>query len=295
MGEMERVLGESARAVTRLLDRLIPVQDAPERQLMDAMRYATLGGGKRIRPFLTIAASGLFDVPEERALRVGAAVEMVHCYSLVHDDLPAMDDDTLRRGLPTCHVKFGEATAILAGDALLTMAFEVLADKPTHSDPGVRAQLVLELARAIGAHGMVGGQMLDLVAEDHRLDMPEVARLQRRKTGMMIGFACESGAILARAPEEARHALHNYAHDLGLAFQIADDLLDAEGDETEMGKKARKDAPAGKATFVSLMGAERARTQARMIADQAVSHLEAFDRRADPLRRVAEFVVERRS
>ena len=295
MGEIERALSESARSVTKVLNGLMPEQTAPERQLIDAMRYATLGGGKRLRPFLVISAAQLFGVAEDRALRVGAAVEMVHCYSLVHDDLPAMDDDELRRGMPTCHVKFGEAAAILAGDALLTMAFEVLADEPTHTDARVRALLVLELARAVGAHGMVGGQMLDLVAGHHDLDMPEVARLQRLKTGMMIGFACESGAILAKAPDEARHALHNFAHDLGLAFQIADDLLDAEGDEREMGKKARKDGEAGKATFVSLMGVERARTQARMIAEQAVNHLDPFDHRADPLRQITEFVVERRA
>ena len=295
MAEFTDVLGRSATAVERVLDDLLSENDRPEARLMDAMRYGTLGGGKRIRPFMVLSSAQLFNVAETCALRVAAAVEMVHCYSLVHDDLPAMDDDELRRGQPTCHVAFDEATAILAGDALLTRAFEVLADTATHSDPSVRCDLVVELSRAIGADGMVGGQMLDLVAEHHALEMPEVTRLQRMKTGMLIAFACESGAILGKAAKPVRHALHAYAHDLGLAFQIADDLLDVEGDEKEVGKKTGKDQEAGKATFVSLMGVERARGQARMLTDQAIQHLDLFAEKADPLRDLARFVIERRT
>ena len=289
-------LGESAAAVVEILDRLLPEDKLPESRLMEAMRYSTLGGGKRVRPFMVLSSAKMFNVARTCALRVAAAVEMVHCYSLVHDDLPAMDDDALRRGRATCHVAFDEATAILAGDALLTRAFEVLADTTTHSDPAVRCELVLELARAGGADGMVRGQMLDLMAERrHSLEMPEVTRLQRLKTGMLIAFACESGAILGKAPQPVRMAVHAYAHDLGLAFQIADDLLDAEGDEVVVGKKTGKDAAAGKATFVSLMGIERARAQARMLTEQAIQHLESFAEKADPLRELARFVIERRT
>ena len=295
MAEFTDVLGRSATAVERVLDDLLAKNDQPEARLMDAMRHATLGGGKRIRPFMVLSSARLFNVAETCALRAAAAVEMVHCYSLVHDDLPAMDDDELRRGQPTCHVAFDEATAILAGDALLTRAFEALADPATHSDPAVRCDLVVALSRAIGADGMVGGQMLDLVAEHYALEMPEVTRLQRMKTGMLIAFACESGAILGKAAEPVRHALHAYAHDLGLAFQIADDLLDVEGDEKEVGKKTGKDRDAGKATFVSLMGVERARGQARMLTDQAIQHLDLFAEKADPLRDLARFVIERRA
>jgi farnesyl diphosphate synthase len=289
-------LAETGRLVTATLDRLLPVDDElPEYRLMEAMRYATLSSGKRIRPFLVLCTARLFNVAEQSAIRTAAAIEMVHCYSLVHDDLPAMDDDDLRRGQPTCHVKFDEATAILAGDALLTKAFEVLADEATHSDSSVRCELVAGLAKAIGAEGMVGGQMLDLASEHIQLEMPEVARLQRLKTGLLIGISCEAGAILGKAAPQVRGALHAYAHDLGLAFQIADDLLDAEGDEAEVGKKTQKDAAAGKATFVSLMGLERARDQAKVLSQQAVEHLKIFSETAEPLRLLAQFVVERKT
>ncbi len=295
MPSFTEVLTENARIVTVELDRLLPQEDGPEARLMEAVRYATLSSGKRIRPFLVMNSARLFNVSEKSAVRVAAAVEMVHCYSLVHDDLPAMDDDELRRGQPTCHVRFGEATAILAGDGLLTKAFEVLADEPTHSDPKVRGELVVEMSRAIGIEGMVGGQMLDLLAEENSLGVNEITRLQRLKTGMLIGFSCEAGAILGKAPKPARHALHAYAHDLGLAFQIADDLLDVEGSEEEVGKKTGKDASAGKATFVSLLGRERARAQADMLAGQAIDHLELFEEMAKHLRELAEFVVNRRA
>ena len=295
MADLQKAMAESARAVSETLDRLLKIGDGREARLMEAMRYSSLGGGKRIRPFMVTAGARLFAVAESCALRVAAAVEMVHCYSLVHDDLPAMDDDDLRRGQPTCHVRFDEATAILAGDALLTRAFEVLADIPTHPDPQVRSQLALALARAAGADGMVGGQMLDLLAENESLDMPEITRLQRMKTGALIAFSCEAGAILGKASEPARHALRTYAHDLGLAFQIADDLLDVEGTAAEVGKKTGKDAALGKATFVSLLGVERAKAQAQILAEQASRHLEMFDEKADYLRELARFVVTRRA
>ena len=295
MIEIKDALAENARAVNESLDKLLPLHQGLEARLYEALRYSTLSGGKRIRPFLVMSSAALFDVTHEYALRVAAAIEMVHSYSLVHDDLPAMDNDELRRGLPTCHVRFGEATAILAGDALLTRAFEVLAHPATHPDPRVRSDLVLELARSAGGEGMVGGQILDLMAEHHDLEEEEVTRLQRLKTGSLITFCCESGALLAKASEAARAALRAYAHDLGLAFQIADDLLDVEGNEGEVGKKTRKDKAAGKATFVTLMGSERARAQSEMLADQAVQHLEIFVERADPLRALAWFVVNRRS
>ncbi|MBL6945463.1 MAG: polyprenyl synthetase family protein [Rhodospirillales bacterium] len=259
------------------------------------MRYSALGGGKRVRPFLVVSCARLFNVAESCALRVAASVEMVHCYSLIHDDLPAMDDDDLRRGQPTCHVKFDEATAILAGDALLTRAFEVLAEDATHSDSKVRCDLVTELAKSIGVGGMVGGQVLDLMAENETLSLPEITRLQRLKTGMLMGYSCDSGAILGKAPRTARQALQAYAHDLGLAFQIVDDLLDVEGDAETVGKTTQKDGAAGKATFVSLLGVERARGQADMLADQASRHLELFKEKADPLRELARFVVDRRA
>ena len=277
-----------------MLDDMLVLHGDPESRLIEAMRYATLGDGKRVRPFLLMQAAALFEVYPDHALRAAAAVEMVHCYSLVHDDLPAMDDDDIRRGRPTCHVAFDEATAILAGDALLTKAFEVLASPETHDDPRVRVDLVAALAKAAGDGGMVGGQMLDLMAEDMDFDVTEITRLQQMKTGRLIHVSCDMGAILGHASHRARVALHAYAHDLGLAFQIADDLLDAEGDAAEVGKKTGKDANAGKATFVSLLGIEQAREQAQMLAGQAAQHLEMFGEKGEILTRLARFVVERR-
>jgi len=295
LASLKKALAENAKAVSQVLDKLLKPGTGPEARVVEAMRYTTLGGGKRIRPFLVTASADLFNVDPASALRVAAAVEMVHCYSLIHDDLPAMDDDELRRGKPTCHVKFDEATAILAGDALLTKAFEVLSDEDTHADPKVRSDLTLALAKAAGEAGMVGGQMLDLFAEDHDLKMPEITRLQRMKTGALIAVSCETGAILGKASENAHHVLHAYAHDVGLAFQIADDLLDVEGDEKEVGKKTGKDAAAGKATFVSLLGPERAREQAKVLADQAASHLEIFGEKSKLLKELAHYVVNRRA
>ncbi|MBK8908011.1 MAG: polyprenyl synthetase family protein [Rhodospirillales bacterium] len=291
--DIKAALADNARAVNAVLDDLLPVRDEPEARLMEAMRYSALSSGKRIRPFLVVSSAGLFNVSAPFALRVAAAVEMVHCYSLIHDDLPAMDNDELRRGLPTCHIRYDEATAILAGDALLTRAFEVLADAETHTDPRVRGELVQRLARAAGAEGMVGGQMLDLLADSFGLEVEEVTRLQRMKTGELIAFACDAGAVLGKAADSARQSLHAYAHDLGLAFQIADDLLDVEGEEAEMGKKSRKDNSAGKATFVTLLGVERARAQSHILAEQAINHLEVFAESAQPLRSLARYAVER--
>jgi farnesyl diphosphate synthase len=292
--DITAALSENARDVDRVLDQLLPERIDPEGRLMQAVRYSTLSGGKRIRPFLVMSSSALFGVSKPFALRVAASIEMVHCYSLIHDDLPAMDDDDLRRGVPTCHVKFDEATAILAGDALLARAFEVIADPATHTDPRVRSDLVCALARAAGADGMVGGQMLDLLAAEMPLEIAEITRMQRMKTGALIAFSCEAGALLGKASDSARHALHAYAHDLGLAFQIVDDLLDAEGNDEEVGKRTHKDQGAGKATFVSVLGIERARAQSDMLAQQAVEHLDMFPETAEPLRALASFVVNRR-
>ena len=285
----------TARLTDAVLDRMLTVPPGLEARVYEAMRYSVLSPGKRLRPLLVLAGAQLFGVAQRSALQVAAAVEMVHAYSLIHDDLPAMDDSDLRRGRPTNHRQFDEATAVLAGDGLLTMAFQVLADPDTHGDPAVRAELVSSLADAAGAAGMVGGQMIDLMAEKQRLDIGAITRLQRMKTGALIAFSCEAGAILAKVAPELRLALRGYAHDLGLAFQIADDLLDVEGSAAEIGKPVGADAAAGKATFVSILGIERARAQAELLINQAVAHLDLFKERAELLRQVARFVVNRRS
>lgn len=292
---IEQALNEAAAAVNRTLDELLPPVAGAEKRVVEAMRYSTMGGGKRIRPYLVLNSAGLFDVHGDYALRAAAAVEMLHCYSLVHDDLPAMDDSDLRRGRKTVHKEFDEATAILAGDGLLTMAFEVLANPSTHPDGHVRADLVLALAKAGGAAGMVGGQMIDLLAEHEALDIGAITRLQRLKTGAIIAFSCEAGGILGHAAPHQRSALVSYAHDLGLAFQIVDDLLDAEGDAAQTGKPVGADAAAGKATFVSILGLEQARAQARLLGDQANAHLDMFGAKADPLRWMTDFVITRKS
>lgn len=294
---LKAAMAETAEQVEAALDHLLPRTDMGESILFDAMRYGSLGGGKRLRPLLVRESARLFGVNEDCALRVAAAVEFVHCYSLIHDDLPAMDNSDLRRGRPTVHRRFNDAVAVLAGDALLTFAFEVLADPATHEDPKIRCNLVSALARAAGGQGMCGGQMLDLLAETaaEPLDIGAIIRLQRLKTGELIAFSAEAGAILGRAAPPQHAALHAYAHDLGLAFQIADDLLDVEGDEAEVGKSVGRDAEAGKATFVSILGVERARAQAEMLARQAAGHLDIFEGRAGILQEVARFVVERRA
>jgi farnesyl diphosphate synthase len=271
------------------------VEAARSSPLADAMRYATLGGGKRFRPFLVIETAALFGVPQAQALAAASAVECVHCYSLVHDDLPAMDDDDMRRGRPTVHKAFDEATAILAGDALLTLAFEILGRPETDSDPVVRADLVLGLARAAGWQGMVGGQMLDLIAEHTPTDLQGVILIEALKTGALIEFSVIAGALLGRSGPAERQALGRYARALGLAFQIADDLLDAEGDAAEVGKATAKDAASGKATFISLLGIEASRAKLKELEAEAIGALDAWDSRADVLREAARFVVHRRS
>ena len=284
-----------AARIEATLDALLPLAEGPERRVSEAMRYATLAGGKRLRPFLVVEGARLFGVEPEGALRAAAAIEMVHCYSLVHDDLPAMDDDDMRRGRPTVHKAFDEATAILAGDGLLTRAFEVLADPATHPDGAVRCALVAALAKAAGAEGMVGGQMIDLAVEHRATEIGEITRLQRLKTGALIHFACSAGPIMAHAPAHLRDAMHFYAQAFGLAFQMADDLLDVEGDAAALGKATGKDAGRGKATFVSLLGVERARGQAARLAEQAAAHLAPFGPDADRLRQLARWAVERRN
>ena len=293
MADLNQSLGDAASQVEGFIDKLLAVEDAAEQRLHEAMRYAALDGGKRLRPFLLMQSASLFGVSKRSALRTGAALELIHCYSLVHDDLPAMDDDDLRRGKPTVHKQFDEATAILAGDALLTLAFEVLSHDETHANAGVRCRLVSALSKAAGSHGMVGGQMIDLQAENKSLNIGQITRLQRLKTGELIAYACEGGAILGQASNTAHEALRGYAHDVGLAFQIADDLLDVEGRVEKVGKAVNKDEDAGKATFVSILGVERARSQANRLADQAIEHLAIFDEKADLLRQAARFVVER--
>ncbi|MBM3561336.1 MAG: polyprenyl synthetase family protein [Alphaproteobacteria bacterium] len=285
---MTEALANVSQAVNHQLERLLPKPVGPEARLFECMRYSAFAGGKRFRPFLVIASADLFGVAKTASLRVAAAIEMVHTYSLMHDDLPCMDDDDLRRGQPTAHKQFDEATALLAGNALAT-------GEDTHSDPSVRVELIRSLAAASGGHGMMGGQVLDLAAERQALDMPGITRLQQLKTGAIIAFSCEAGAVLGKAAPSLRQALRHYAHDLGLAFQMADDLLDHEGSAEEMGKAVGKDAGRGKATFVSLLGPEQARTQAQMLADQAARQLDAFGEKADLLRAAATFVVERRS
>jgi farnesyl diphosphate synthase len=292
---IDPALKESAAFIEDALIEALPEPEGPQARLFEAMRYATLAGGKRIRAFLVMQSGRQFGVDRRALSRAAAAVECVHAYSLVHDDLPAMDDDDLRRGKPTTHKQFDEATAILAGDALLTHAFTLLAAQETHPDPHVRCELVARLAQASGSNGMVGGQMMDIDAKGELTDIGQITRLQRLKTGALISFAVDAGAIMGKASATARHALSNYAQELGLAYQIADDLLDVEGDPVQMGKAAGKDLRAGKATFVTILGPERARAQAQLLADQAAAHLEVFDEKADLLRGLAAYVVNRRA
>ncbi len=285
-------LAARAAVIEAAIDALLPVPPGHERRLMEAMRYATLGGGKRMRGFLVMETAALFGLMPG-AVRVAASVEMLHAYSLVHDDLPAMDDDDTRRGQPSTHIQFDEATAILAGDALQARAFELLAEPETHGDPAARCALVLALGAASGAAGMAGGQMIDMVTEGLRLTEDEVMRLQALKTGRLIQYSVEAGAILGAATAAQRTALAAYGADLGAAFQIADDVLDATGTTAGIGKTAGKDAAAGKATPVALLGVEGARARAAMLSARAVSHLAGFGSAADGLRALAAYVVDR--
>ncbi len=290
-------LTDAAQQIDAALDQLLPTVEGDEARLFDAMRYSTIGGGKRMRGFLVLEGAKQFGVSPSAALRVACAIEMVHAYSLIHDDLPAMDNDDLRRGKPTNHKAFDEATAILAGDALQAHAFNILADEPTHSDPAVRIELVRMMARAAGPRGMCGGQMLDIMAEEATtpLDESAIGRLQLLKTGKLIEFSAEAGAVLGKAASSQRHALAAFGRDLGAAFQIADDLLDATASAETMGKATAKDAGAGKATLVGLLGIDRARLHAERLVAQARDHIEVFSDRADLLRALADYVIERRN
>ena len=282
-----------ADAVDALFDQWLQPPGDGRDPLYAAMRHAGIDGGKRLRPLLTVATARLFNIDERRAVRAGAAIEAIHTYSLIHDDLPCMDDDDLRRGKPTVHKAFGEAIAVLAGDCFHDLAFEIITDSDTHDDPFVRADLAVGLAKSSGLAGMAGGQMLDLWAEEHDLDLPAVTRLQQLKTGALIEFSVEAACIMARLPVEGRTAYRGYARDLGLAFQIADDLIDHAGDEQAAGKRVGKDAEAGKATFVSLIGEGRAREQASLLVEQAKAHLHAHGEEADLLRAIADYVTKR--
>ena len=284
----EEALQSCARDTDALLDRLLP----PEGRLIAAMRYAALGQGKRLRPFLVVESAALFGVPRQQALRVGAALECVHCYSLIHDDLPAMDDDDLRRGKPTLHRAFDEATAILAGDALLTYAFEILANDATHPDAAMRLNLIAELAWGSGKAGMAGGQMLDIEAETRATSsLSEIMQIQKLKTGALFRFACEAGAIMAKADPAP---LRQYADNIGLAFQVTDDILDVESTPETLGKATQKDEGKGKATFVDVLGLEGAKQKAEALVDSSIAALAIYGTRAATLADAARFMVARR-
>jgi farnesyl diphosphate synthase len=287
--ESRRIAG----AVDDLFSHYLAIPGDGRARLYDAMRHAALGGGKRLRPLLTVAAARLFGIDEGRAIRAGSSIEAIHVYSLIHDDLPCMDDDDLRRGKPTVHKAYDEATAVLAGDCFHDLAFEIMADEATHEDPFVRCELLLELARASGLDGMGGGQMLDLAAEGKGLDLAAITRLQQLKTGALIEYSVEAACIMGHIPGESRTPYRGYARNIGLAFQIADDLIDHSGDEQAAGKRVGKDAEAGKATFVSLLGEDRARQQADMLVTQAIEHLDDHGEEADLLRAIARYITER--
>ena len=283
------------RDVDGLFEAVLQTPDDSRSRLVEAMRYAAIGGGKRLRPLLTVGVAELFAVSREHAIRAGCAVEAMHVYSLIHDDLPCMDDDDLRHGKPTVHRAFDEATAVLAGDALLALAFELITDPAIGGDPFVRSELALTLARASGHKGMAGGQMMDIVGwEEKRPDLSGVTRLQQLKTGALLGASVEMGMILGKVPEDGRTHLRGYARDIGLAFQIADDLLDVDGDANLAGKALRKDEEQGKQTFVTLLGVEAARERAQILTEQARSHLDAYGEEAGLLRDIAAYIVERK-
>lgn len=281
--------------IDSVFDAMLPVPQDTSARLVDAMRYAAIGGGKRVRPLLVVSTASLFGVNRESALRAGAAIEAIHVYSLIHDDLPCMDNDDMRHGKPTLHRVYDEATAVLAGDALHALAFEILADVETSADPFTRSELILTLGQASGMNGMAGGQMMDMVADEEGIeyDLHTITRLQQLKTGALLAASVEMGAILGKVAPQGRAHLRAYARDIGLAFQIADDLLDVEGDADKAGKTLRKDEVQGKQTFVTLMGVEKAREQARALVDQAVLRLASYGPEADVLRALARFIVER--
>lgn len=292
-GALSAAFAHIQAEVDSAFDAFLPVPRDPRARLVEAMRHAAIGGGKRVRPLLLTATAELFGVARTAAVNAGCAVEAIHCYSLIHDDLPCMDDDDLRHGRPTVHKAYDEATAVLAGDALHALAFDILTQPDTSTDPFVRAELVECLAKASGHEGMAGGQMMDMAAEGAGYDIAQVTRLQQLKTGALLAASVEMGAILGRLPAEGRGPLRAYARDIGLAFQIADDLLDVEGDQALAGKALRKDEGQGKATFVTLMGVDQARAQARLLVEQAAGHLAGYGEEAELLRALARFIVER--
>ncbi len=299
VGVESDLLGDGLKRVQEevdaCFDAFLPVPADTRARLVEAMRYAAIGGGKRVRPLLVASTSEMFGVDRDAAIQTGTAIEAIHVYSLIHDDLPCMDDDDLRHGKPTLHHQFDEATAVLAGDALHALAFDMLADTATSTDPFVRSELIATLGTASGMNGMAGGQMMDIVADEEGVDydLHAVTRLQQLKTGALLAASVEMGAILGKVPPEGRTHLRAYARDIGLAFQIADDLLDVEGDQDKAGKALRKDEAQGKQTFVTLMGADKAREQARALVDQAIAHLGSHGSEADMLRALARFIVER--
>ena len=277
------------------IDKILPIVEGSESRLYEAMRYSSMSGGKRVRPLLVVACGDLFDVDRDKLIRVAAAVELIHTYSLIHDDLPAMDNDEMRRGKPTCHIKFDEATAILAGDALLTLGFEVLADPKVHPSADIRIRLIAELSSAVGPRGMVGGQMLDLLSNKIKFTKSEVLRLQSLKTGALIEFSCKAGAILSGVGSSETEKLASFARDLGLIYQFTDDLLDVDSTLKETGKMVNKDADLGKATIVSLFGKKGARKEVNFLEERALKNLEIFQEKGEVLGALLKFVVNRRN
>lgn len=294
MERLENKLGETRRVMNEAIDRLLPIPAGREKRVVEAMRYSAISTGKALRPFLTMTIGEMLGVNKQTAIRIGAAIELLHTYSLIHDDLPAMDNDTLRRGKPTNHIQFDEATAILAGDALQALAFEVLSDPETHPDAAIRSRLVLELARSAGMNGMVGGQMLDLIGETTVLTLPEIERMQALKTGALLWFACMAPALTVPVPQEQSEALAQYAQAIGLLFQITDDILDVEGIVSSMGKTLGKDSEAHKSTFVSILGLEKAKSLAHNLADRGMAALSVFGNKADLLKDTITFILERK-
>ncbi len=294
MSKLETKLAETRQVMNELLDSLLPLPNGREKRVVEAMRYSAISTGKALRPFLTLTVGEMLGTSTQTALRIGAAIELLHTYSLIHDDLPAMDNDTLRRGRPTNHIQFDEATAILAGDALQSLAFEVLASPETHPDATVRTRLVSELARSAGMNGMVGGQMLDLIGETTVLDLSEIERMQALKTGALLWFACMAPALTVQTSSEEREALAQYSRAIGLLFQITDDILDVEGDTTAMGKTLGKDSEAHKSTFVSILGLNKAKSLARSLTERGLAAISIFGKRADMLAETLTFILERK-
>ena len=293
MSNFKDQLKSAREAVDRNLEKWLPIPDNLSARVVEAMRYATIGGGKAFRAFLVLTTAKMFNLPQENALNIATALEMVHAYSLIHDDLPAMDNDIMRRGKPTTHIQFDEATAILAGDALLTNAFEVLSDESSHPDSAVRAKLVQMLAHLAGKDGMVGGQMIDLIGEKQPLTLEQIEMLQDKKTGALLMFASTASAVAAKVSEEKLNALKTYAKCIGLMFQITDDILDVEGDSALVGKTLGKDEQEKKSNFVSVLGLENARKKAEDLGIQAEQALAIFGETADALREAARFILER--